>query len=71
MQRHFSNRGEKHPEVTAARVLAGRQRLGKPVSTTQSRRPASSKQWFSQVAEMSNPIKKPQAKLGGEEGATL
>ena len=54
MQRHFSNRGEAHAEVIAARMLAGKRRAGRPTFST-----PTSKRWFLQVEEKGHPIKKP------------
>jgi hypothetical protein len=46
MQRHFSNRGEALPEVTAARMLVGRGRFAQSARTAQGGRQAKSEQWF-------------------------
>jgi hypothetical protein len=59
MQRHFSNRGEALPEVTAARMLAGGKRSAKSGLGTQAGRRATSEQWFSRPPETTpRPTKK-------------
>jgi hypothetical protein len=70
MQRHFSNRGEAHAEVTAARMLAGKRGFAKTFAT-QLERGAPVPQWFSQRAEKPHPVMKPHPKLRKEEIATL
>lgn len=58
MQRHFSNRGERLAEVTAARTLAGR-KSAKPEVMREGRR-APMEEWFSHPAEaLSRPKRKP------------
>lgn len=49
MQRHFSNRGDALPEVTAARMLAGRGRFAHSARTGQGGRQAKSEQWFTKA----------------------
>jgi hypothetical protein len=61
MQRHFSNRGEALPEVTAARTLVGRKRSGKSEPAPQAGRRAT-EQWFSRPAETTSRPKKKQPK---------
>ena len=57
MQRHFSNRGERVSEVTAARMLAGRK--AKSGMMREGRR-ASTEEWFSHPVEaLSRPKRKP------------
>jgi hypothetical protein len=68
MHRHFSNRGEAHAEVIAARLLAGKGRARKPTLFKQAQPP---KQWISHVEERHS-MKKPFVKLrSDDESATL
>jgi hypothetical protein len=71
MQRHFSNRGEAHAEVTAARMLAGKRGFEKVALRRQLERGGSAQQWLSQATEKPHRAKKPQLKLSKEEFATL
>ncbi len=58
MQRHFSNRGERLAEVTAARTLASRKSAKSEMMREGRRAPA--EEWFSHAAEpLSRPKKKP------------
>jgi hypothetical protein len=61
MQRHFSNRGEALPEITAARMLAGRKTSAHSAFTTRVGRRSKPEQWFVQPAGIPNfPKRKPQ-----------
>jgi uncharacterized protein (TIGR02246 family) len=60
MQRHFSNRGEALPELTAARMMASRSRPQKPTSAAESNRRARTRQWFSPPAATTPQPKKKQ-----------
>jgi len=55
MKRHFSNRGEALPEVTAARVLANRQGSVKTSFMTRADRQTGSPFWSSQRKEVTSP----------------
>lgn len=61
MQRHFSNRGEALPEVTAARILAGRKERTESAYVTQAGRHAL-EQWFAQPMETTHRPKRKQPK---------
>lgn len=60
MKRHFSNRGEALPEVTAARVLAHRKGSVKTSFVTQTDPQTSAPFWSSQRKEVTNPPKRRQ-----------
>jgi len=55
MKRHFSNRGEALPEVTAARVLADRKAWVRTSFTTQAGRRTGSPFWSSRQVAVTNP----------------
>ncbi len=50
MQRHFSNRGEALPEVTAAKMLARRNQASETKSAAQLGRHNKAEQWFTKPA---------------------
>ena len=70
MQRHFSNRGEALAEVTAARMMARKQGLGKQPFMTRSRPGGPLAEWFPHRLQTS-PIKKTHLKPHVKEPTTL
>jgi len=69
MKRHFSNRGEALPEVTAARVLANRKASVRTSFVTQADRRIGSPFWFSRRVEVTNPPRRRQPRP--KEDATI